>query len=80
MIAITVASESRRLVSPPRKSETPHEALAASASSTAAMTGWLGAVDRPRRGDRVELVRVVEDGRLGGLGGAGVVVRGDRVQ
>ena len=34
----------------------------------------LGAVHRPRGGDRVELVRVVEDGRLGRLRRAGVVV------
>ena len=33
-----------------------------------------------RRGDRVELVRVVEHGRLGGARRAGVVVAGDRVQ
>src|SRR5262249_20915493 len=38
------------------------------------------AVDRPRRGDRVELVRVVQDGRLGGLGRPGVVVGGDRMK
>jgi hypothetical protein len=37
-------------------------------------------IHRPRRGDRVELVRVVEDGRLGRAGGARVVVDGDRVQ
>ena len=36
--------------------------------------------NRPRRGDRVELVRVVEHGRLRGARRAGVVVRGDRVQ
>ena len=36
--------------------------------------------DRPRRGGRVELVRVVEDDRLGGAGCRAVVVRGDRVQ
>ena len=35
---------------------------------------------RARGRDRVELVRVVEDGRLGGARGAGVVVRADRVQ
>ena len=36
--------------------------------------------DGPRRGDGVELVRVVEHGRLGRAGGAAVVVAGDRVQ
>ena len=35
--------------------------------------------NRPRRGDRVELVRVVEDGRLGRARGAHVVVARDRV-
>ena len=39
VIAITVGSERRRLVSPPRKSETPHDALAASASRIAAKPG-----------------------------------------
>src|ERR671917_417884 len=37
-------------------------------------------VDRARRGDGVELVRVVEDGRLGRPRGARVVVRGDGVE
>src|SRR5439155_7139008 len=35
--------------------------------------------DGPRRGDGVELVRVVEDGRLRGAGGSGVVVARHRV-
>ena len=37
-------------------------------------------VDRPGRGDRVELVRVVEDGRLGRPRRACVVVAGDAVE
>src|SRR4051794_15752482 len=37
-------------------------------------------IHRPRSGDGVELVRVVEDGRFCGLRGAGVVVRADGVQ
>src|SRR4051794_36764166 len=77
VIAITVGSERRRLVSPPRKSETPHDALAASARRIAA--SCLG-LDGPGGGDRVQLVRVIEHGGLGRLRGAGVVVRGDRVQ
>src|SRR5689334_742617 len=39
-----------------------------------------GLVDRPGRGGRVELVRVVEHRRLRRAGGPRVVVRGDRVQ
>ena len=35
---------------------------------------------RPRRGDSVELVRVVKDGSLGGASGAEVVVSADRVK
>src|SRR5512133_3844745 len=64
-----------RAFTPPRKSPTPQLRLAPSARSAAKLVGH-----RPRRRDRVELVRVVEDGRLRGTRCAGVVVAGDRVQ
>src|SRR5438045_977400 len=37
-------------------------------------------LDGARSGDRVELVRVVEDGGLGGPGGTGVVMGGDAME
>src|SRR5947199_8591045 len=74
--AITSRLGRTRAFTPPRKSPTPQLRLAPSASRAAAnLVGH-----RPRRRDGVELVRVVEDGRLGGTGGAAVVVAGDRVQ
>jgi len=65
-----------RLLSPPRKSPTPQAMLAPSAQA-AASTALVG--DRPRRGDGVELIRVVEHGRLRGACGTAVVVDGDGV-
>src|SRR5215218_4623688 len=76
--AITVNVGSRRALTPPRKSPTPHDRLAARAS-VMAITRWRS-LHGPGGGDRVELIRVVEDGRLRRPGGAGVVVARDRVQ
>src|SRR3954462_13695324 len=64
-----------RAFTPPRKSPTPQLRLAASASNAAKLVRH-----RPRGGDGVELVRVVEDGRLGCAGGTGVVVARHSVQ
>src|SRR5207249_5429588 len=73
--AITIRLGMTRAFTPPRKSPTPQVRLAHSASRAANLAGH-----RPRRGDGVELVRVVEDGRLGGAGGTGVVMARDCVQ
>ena len=61
-----------RAFTPPRKSPRPQLRLAPSARNAAPKRGG----HRSRRRDRVELVRVVEHGRLGGAGRAlGVVTR-----
>src|SRR5215471_7563652 len=74
--AITSRLGMTRAFTPPRKSPMPQVRLALSASSAAPkLVGH-----RPRGRDGVELVRVVEDGGLGGASGARVVVTGDRVQ
>src|SRR5687767_15749610 len=51
-----------------------------SRSGSTSECGQLVAADGPRRSGRVELVRVVEDGRLGRPGGSHVVVRCDRME
>src|SRR6185312_5232996 len=74
--AITSRLGISRALTPPRKSPTPQLRLALSASSAAPNL----VRHRPRRRDGVELVRVVEDGRLGGPGGARIVMARDGVQ
>ena len=71
-----VSTARRRAASPPRKSPTPQPRAPPSARRPPR-----GSVaDRARRGLRVELVRVVEDSRLGGSGGGAVVMARDGVQ
>src|SRR5581483_3947973 len=65
-----------RAFTPPRKSPRPQLRLAPSARNAVPKLGG----HRPRRRDRVALVRVVENGRFRGAGGARVVVARYRVQ
>ena len=76
-IASTVSTCSVRDFRPPRKSPSaPRDARAEREDDRASRS----VADGPRGGDGVELVRVVEDGRLGRPGGVAVVMRRDRVQ
>jgi hypothetical protein len=74
--SITTRSGTVRLFRPPRKSPTPQARLAPSAQ-TAASKDLVR--NRPCGRDGVELVRVVEHGRLRGPRGAAVVMDGDGV-
>src|SRR5205085_6853 len=74
--AITIRLDMARAFTPPRKSPIPQVRLAPSASSAAPKLNR----HRSRRRDGIELVRVVEDCRLGGAGSASVVMAGDGVQ
>lgn len=76
--AITVTTGSVPLSTSPRKSPTSQARLAVSAKAADGTEKLLG--DGSRRGDRVELVRVIEDRRLGRSRCPHVVMAGDGVQ